>query len=664
MNLENLKGCLVEVFYRDKPVTAWVKEVKGKRLHLLLPTGKEELINYHALISISSEKILNLNLNYLEGLLKERQEKRERLKEIFDLKELWEVVVEEMSQASSWELVELYLGKKSDSDEVAGFLRKVLEDRIYFSFEGADLLKVRSREEVENLLLQREKELARLKLLNEGELFLQILSGKAEQTLLSEERKAFWVTCLKQYVLEENAQGDAQKVVKELLQRHNLQEPLKVVELLVKSSLVEEDWFFELEKMRFPETFSEEEMQETKEILERSLSLEGRRDLQNLPTFTIDAEETEDFDDALSVLFEEDKILLYVHIADVSFYVRPSSKLWEGAFERASTLYLPERIIPMFPFELSHEKFSLKAGEDRLALTFKFEFSKDAELLSFQIFPSLIRVKERLTYKEVDTYLEKKEAFWKKLYELLMKQKEKRLKQGAFAVILPEIQVRVHPDGEITLERIIMTPARDLISEAMILANYHASKFLIEHQIPAIFRSQKEPFQVFEERESSLFYQILQLKFMAKSELSIEPDYHSGLGLSSYTTTTSPIRRALDLLIQYQLRAYLMGEPFLSKETLLKVLPVLQNNLQRAQVLQARRKRYFLLKYLKKYKMDEEMKGLIMEIQAKKAKIYLPEYNLTGEAFLGRGNFQPGTEVTVKPEKIDLLQELLRLKII
>ncbi|MGC8872029.1 MAG: ribonuclease catalytic domain-containing protein [Caldimicrobium sp.] len=662
MSFERLLYRIVEVFYKEKIITAYIKEIKGKRLHLFLPTGREELISHTALISVSEEKFQPETLSSLEGLLKDKHEKREKLKEVFNLRELWEVVVDDLREATSWELVELYLGRKPNSDEVAGFMRRILEDRVYFSFECEDRVKIRSREEVDQLLHQKEKELERIKLLNEGEIFLSgLLQGK--RGLIPEELEKYFLEGLKEYVLFEEGK-ERIKVVKELLERHGLSEPLKVVELLIKAKYVEEDWFFEIEKMKYPQEFSERELSEAESVQRVPLNFEDRVDLRHLHTFTIDSPETEDYDDALSVEERQEKYLLYVHITDVATFVKPGTALWEGAFERASTLYLPEKVIPMFPFSLSHEKFSLKKDEDRYALTFVFEFTPEGEISSYQIKPSIIKVKERLSYDEVDRFLVEKKPFWKKLYEFLLKQKEKRIKSGAFAVILPEIQVKVYPDGEISVQRLEMTKARDLVSEAMILANYYGAFFLKKRNIPALFRSQKEPFQIFEERETSLFYQILQLKFMAKSELTLEPGYHSGLGLSCYTTLTSPIRRALDLLIQFQLKAYLLAEKFLTKDEILRILPDLQTNLQRAQLLQGRRKKYYLLKYLLRYKKNETFNGIVMEVQSKKAKVYLPDYNLTGEVFGFKYSLKPGEVVTVKLEKINPLQELLRLRIV
>ncbi|MFN3921107.1 MAG: ribonuclease catalytic domain-containing protein [Caldimicrobium sp.] len=662
MSLEKLIFCVVDVYYKDKITTAYVKEVKGKKLHLLLPSGKEELLSHQALLSLGKSKISLTHSAQIEEFLKEKQALREKIKEELELKELWEVIAEDLDKSTSWELMHLLLGRVPTCDEVAGFMRKVVEDRIYFSVEGPDLVKVRSKEEVKNLLIQKEKELKRLQLIAEGDTFLQaVISNKLET--FPEERKTFWIELLKQYVLYEESfeQG---KLLKEILQKNAIDSPTRLVELLAKKNIINEDWFYELEKLHFPTQFSQKALKEAELILSQSYNFSKHLDLTNLFTFTIDAKETEDFDDALSIEKEGSKFILYVHITEVARYINPNMALWEEALERASTLYLPETIYPMFPFSLSHGKFSLREGEIKPVMTFKFTLSKEGDVESCEIFSSLVRIKKRFTYEEVDKYLEAGEPFWREFYQIFKPFKEYRSKNGAFAVILPEIQIRVLPNGEILCQKIEMTPARDLVAEAMILANFYGAKFMIEKDIPTIFRSQKMPFQIIEIKENSLYHQILQLKFMSKSELSLEPAYHSGLGLPHYTTLTSPIRRFLDLLTQWQLLCYLEANSYLSKEEVFKILSYLQQNLQRAQFLQNRRKKYYLLKYLKLYKSEDILKGIILDTQGRKYKVYLPDFNLTGEALGYKGTFNAGDEVRVKLEKVNPYYETLRLTIL
>lgn len=659
MNLEFLKNRFAEIFYKEKITTVYIKDVKEKRLHLVLPSGKEELINYSALVYFE-EKTQSLNdLNQIIALLKEKNEKRETLKETFDLKEIWEILVEEIEAISAKEAVELLLGKAPSEDEVAGFLRKALEERTYFRLKEPNFLQIVSKEEVEKIFNQRKKELEKLKKINEGEEFLKALTSKNIENF-PEEVKNFWLSALKEFVFWEDKTPSG-KLAYEVLKRLNITPWYKIFRLLVEVGVFKEDENLELLRLNYPAHFSEKELKEAEIIVNAEIPEEKRMDYTHLYTFTVDAEETQDFDDALSFEEKEDKYILYIHIAEVAEFLKPGLALWEGALERACTLYLPDTVYPMLPFSLSHEKFSLKKGKLKPSLTFKIILDKSYNLLSFEPQLSLIKVKERFTYEKVDELLST-DLFWQKLCEILMHFKKKREEREIFAVFLPEIQVKVAPDGKISVKKIEMTPARLLIAEAMILTNKLSAEFLYKNQIPAIYRSQPKPLEIIENREESLYLKLLQLKYLAKSELSLQPAYHSGLGLDFYTTLTSPIRRFLDLLMQYQLKTYLLGKELLSQETLLKILPELNENLQRATQIQNKRTKYFLLKYFQVYLKDEPLRGLVLDVQNKKAKVYLIDYNITGDILGFRGNLNPGEEIIVKIEKVNPHLEILRLK--
>ncbi len=660
MSLEFLKNRFAEIFHKNKITAVYIKDVKEKRLHVVFPNGKEELINFAALIYFEEKSNPISDINQILPLLKEKQENREKIKNTFNLKELWEVLNNEVEEISAKSAVELILGKIPSEDEVAAFIRKILEEGIYFKLEKPNFLSIMSSFEVEKILFQKEKELERIKKIDEGENFIKALClGNVNS--FTEEIKNFWISALKNYVIwESNAPSG--KIIYEALKRLNLTDPYKVFELLVKNGYLSEDENLELLRTHYPMNFSEKEEEETKEILKISISKEKREDLTSLYTFTVDAEETQDFDDALSFEEKENEYILYVHITEVADYIKPGSSLWEGALERACTLYLPDAIYPMLPFSLSHEKFSLKKGHLKPALTFKIVIDKNYNLISFEPFLSLITVKQRLTYNEVDELLFKN-SFWQKIYEILMHFKKRREQKGAIAVFLPEIQVKVTSDRRIIVKKIEMTPSRMLIAEAMILVNTLSAEFLYQNQIPAIYRSQPKPLEIIQSEENNLYFKLLQLKFLAKSELSLQPAYHSGLGLDYYTTLTSPIRRFLDLLIQYQLKQFLLGNLFLSEKDLNRILPELIENLQRSLQIQNKRERYFLLKYLKLYLKDEPLRGLVLDIQSKKAKIYLIDFNIVGEITNFKENLSLGDEIKVKIEKVNPHLDLLRLKI-
>ncbi len=662
MDLEELKGKIATILYKNRPVLGFIKEIKGKRLRLLLSTGKEELINHQALIYIFKQTKPPKNSTEIINLLKVLQQETDELKETFNLKEVWEVIEGELEEISVEELAELYFGKTTSDKECAALMKKVFEEKLFFKINGPNSLLVLGKEEVEKILHQRQKELERLKLLSEGETVLEaLIQGQERQ--IEDQKKEYWLKLFRDYFLwEENSPSN--KIVKEVLSRKGFTEPLKLFELLVKYKVFAEDENIELLKFRFPQNFSKKAKEEVEKILSMETPFSYRKDLTGLYTFTIDAEETQDFDDALSFVQTETGQELYIHITDVASFIKPGMALWEEALERALTLYMPDETIPMLPFELSHDKFSLKEGTIRPAISFKVVFDKKGSLLSFEIIPSIIKVSKRLTYDEVDERLKAGDIFWQTLYQLLLHHKKKREEKGAFAIFLPEIQVKITKEGEITLQKIELTPARELVAEAMIIANTLSANFFQEKQIPGIYRTQPPPFEIIENPDDSLYLKILQLKYFAKSELTTLPAPHSGLGVDSYTTLTSPIRRFLDLLMQYQLISYLKGENLISEENIIKILGELSENLQRAIAIQNKRNKYFLLKYLQKHFKNAVLHGLVIEVFSKKAKVYLPEFNLMGELSYYTEGLRPGQEVKIKIEKINPRWDVLRLKLV
>ncbi len=657
MDLQKIKNKAVDLFYREKLTTALVKEIKGKRLHVLLPTGKEELINYHALLFVPKKEVKTTQ-NLIQ-VLKEINENREKKKELFNLEEIWELVKEEFEEISPFELTEFCLSFDVDDDHVAGLLRKIYEEKNYFKIETPEKLRVLSEEEVKSIIHKKQKELERLKKISEGEAYLKGLEG--EFTGLSEEKQKFWKEVFKNYIFyEENFKEG--KIAKEVLQRLSWDEK-KLINKFIEKGIFHEDEYIEFKKLRFPEKFKEKSLEETKRIAETPLSnfSQGREDLTHLFTFTIDSEDTQDFDDALSVEFKGDVTELYVHITDVASYINPGMSLWKEAQERALTLYLPETIYPMLPFELSSGKFSLIKDRLKLAVSFRFVFEGE-RLIDFKPILSVIKVKKRFTYDEVDRFLIEGEPFWTRLYQFLMKLKKKREEAGAFAIFLPEIQVRVEKNGIITVKKIELTPARLLVAEAMILTNTKVAEYLFNQGVPLIYRIQNPPYEKIENVDKSLYHKILQLRYFSKSEFSLTPGFHSGLGVNFYTTLTSPMRRFLDLFVQYQLITFLKGEKPLGETEVQKILAELPENIQRASFLQSKRHKYFLLKYLKLYLKDQPLKGLVTDVFNKKGKVYLPDFNLTGELTSFKSLPSPGEEIQVKIDRVDPREEILKLK--
>ena len=325
-----------------------------------------------------------------------------------------------------------------------------------------------------------------------------------------------------------------------------------------------------------------------------------RVDLRGIPTFTIDGENARDFDDAVSIEREKDGgAKLYVSISDVSHYVREGTSLDEEAYLRGTSVYFPDRAIPMFPPELSNEICCLHPGVDRLTLTVELRYDEKGEGKSVQFYPSVIRSDERLTYTLVrkilvDGDLEVREKFERLLpslelmADLCQELRRRRTERGAIDFDLPEPEVMLNLQGGtediIRAERNL---AHQIIEEFMIAANEAVARFMEEKGVPFIYRIHEPPkkeaidefrrfishlgyrmrkdtdqspkelqkvlFDVKGKPEERMVNQIL-LRSMKWARYSAKNLGHFGLASDAYTHFTSPIRRYPDLIVHRLLK--------------------------------------------------------------------------------------------------------------
>lgn len=655
-----MQNKLAEIFYKNKITCCFIKEIKEKKAKVLLFNNKEELVNFEQIIFV--DNAFTKSENILE-LLKEKNELRNKLKEIFSdnnlfsLEKIWQDTFEliDESPIEAELLLELYFNRRPTDDEIAAFFRKILETQNYFQFIKTNYIQKFGIQQVEETKEKQKKLLEKQQKIQNFQNFLKkLLLSKIpiiqEIDKLSEEEK-YWLENFKNYVIFDKCEN--KNIIEEVIKNNVPNQIPQLFEILVKNEIVEEDFFYELYRTNFPTNFSQQEIEEATKISHKKIN---SVDLTYLETFTIDSEETKDFDDAISVEKNSNKTILYIHIANVGSFITPETLLFKNSLKRMQTLYLPDKVIPMLPPILSEEKFSLKKGQPRETLTFKFEINFFQEVENFEIFLSKIIVKERLTYEEVDKELNKGNRFWNELYSLLMGFRNRRLQNGAVQVVLPEVSVKLLEDGKIVLKKMEFTKAHELVSEAMILTNYYTAKFLNQNNIPSIYRTQSEPYKVIP--INNIIDALKQLKYLKKVEFSTVAKIHTGLGLDAYTTITSPIRRFLDLLNQYQLISFLNNFKPLNENEILMMLPEIEQNLSVCQYLQNRRTKYFILKYLQKF--DEKIKGIVLETDKIKAKVYLEDFNITG--ILKDPTLQPETIIEVKIKSVNPFTEYIELE--
>jgi len=372
-----------------------------------------------------------------------------------------------------------------------------------------------------------------------------------------------------------------------------------------------------IHKYDLPHRFSSATLKEAQNLppIPTSNEYRERVDLREIPTFTIDGENARDFDDAVSIERERDGgIKLYVSISDVSHYVKEESPLDEEAYLRGTSVYFPDRAIPMFPFELSHQICCLHPRLDRLTLTAELRYDANGEKKGVQFYPSVIRSHERLTYTLVrkilvDGDVEIKNEFrhllpsLELMANLCQELRRRRMERGAIDFDLPEPEVILDLQGE--TEDIIRADrnlAHQMIEEFMIAANEAVAHFMGEKGFPLVYRihepPQKEAIVEFRRFISHLGYKMRKdsddspkefqrilsevkgrpeervvndvlLRSMKWAKYSAKNLCHFGLASDGYTHFTSPIRRYPDLIVHRLLKRVLSEKEIkISEETL------------------------------------------------------------------------------------------------
>lgn len=334
----------------------------------------------------------------------------------------------------------------------------------------------------------------------------------------------------------------------------------------------------------------------------------NRLDLTHLKVYTIDDESTTEIDDGLSwEVLSDGRERLWVHIADPTRWLIPEDELDLEARKRGSTVYLPTGMVPMFPEMLATGPMSLVQGKICCALSFGIILNGTGAVEDYSIHPTLIKPTYRLTYEDVDEVLElgvQAEGEIAAIAQWANRRKAWRYAQGAISINMPEAMIKVKGD-DISIDVLEDSSSRQLVAEMMIVAGEVAARYGQKHNIPLPFRGQPQP-------ELPPEQELLQLpagfvracamrRCMPKSEMSITPLRHSGLGLDTYTQATSPIRRYSDLLTHFQLKAHLRGEvlPF-SAEQLKEVMLSVSNVTQEVTMVERQTNRYWALEYLRR----------------------------------------------------------------
>ena len=343
------------------------------------------------------------------------------------------------------------------------------------------------------------------------------------------------------------------------------------------------------------EEFSNEAMQQTKEVIKEKIDYSNRKDLTKLPIITIDGADAKDLDDAVYVeKLENGNYKLIVAIADVSHYVKKDTVLDLEARHRGNSVYLVDRVLPMFPKEISNGICSLNEKEEKLTFSCEMEIDLKGDVVNYEVYKSVIKSVHRMTYKDVNAILDGDKDLineYSDIYEMLNKMLElskilraKKFTRGSIDFELPELKVVLDEDNN-KVEKVLLRDRGEgekIIEDFMIAANETVAERIYWRARASIYRTHEKPdrekivglneilakfgykipnfdnlhpkqFQEIIERskdkETSMLIHKTILRALKQARYTVEDIGHFGLSSSHYTHFTSPIRRYADLMV-------------------------------------------------------------------------------------------------------------------
>jgi len=431
-----------------------------------------------------------------------------------------------------------------------------------------------------------------------------------------------------------------------------------------------------VEKHGIPSVFPDEVIEEAEKVPDQITEeeIKGRKDLRGDQVVTIDGADAKDLDDAVTIeKLANGNYKLGVHIADVSYYVEEGSELDKEAFERGTSSYLTDRVIPMLPRRLSNGICSLHPNVDRLTLSCEMEIDQKGDVVNHEISPSVIRSSARMTYTAVNDILDGDQAtrdeygdfvsMFETMEELHDILEDKRHRRGAIDFDSEEAEIIVDDEGNPTdIELRERGTGERIIESFMLAANETVSEHYTKKHLPILYRVHEQPneskvqqflefvtnfgvvikgtkdsiqpkdlqevLKKVEDKPEETVINMLLLRSMQQARYDVEPRGHYGLAAEFYSHFTSPIRRYPDLILHRLIHYYAeVGKDKRAQDYWNEKLPDIaeQSSMTERRAVDAERETDQLKKteYMEQY-VGEEFEGSIMSITSFGMFIQLP----------------------------------------
>ena len=593
-----------------------------------------------------------------------------------DLAEVWELVSYEVTAMSLDDIADLYWGPAKDAARLVALLLHLHREAPYFD-ATEDGFAPRPQATVRETLDRCRRNAGNVE---EAEALMDHLSRGELPSEITRHQSGL-LDHLRGYAIhgENYTRAAASRALLETVENGTRDYQRLGFNLLVRAGVLAQDEPIELERAGISDRFPKDVLAEAASI-DQSVALDepGRRDLTDLPTFTVDDAGTEDRDDALSLEVEEPSsdhpravYRIGIHIADAGALIPSGGAVDQEASRRIATLYVPDGKVYMLPPEVSNRTGSLVPGERRAVLSLMARVTESGEILDWEVQPSMIRSDVALTYEEADLAVENVDHIWHSaldsMHEVALSLRQGRESAGAINLERPEMLIRAEPSGEVDVRVVTRsTPARLMVTELMIMCNSLLAEFCRREKIPAPYRSQAstDVTDVMTETPEGPLRWYLVVRRLPPADLDTVPGAHAGLGVPAYIQSSSPLRRYHDLVVQRQIGRYLRaGEPLYSTEAISEVAQRAEVQLREIRRLEEERNKYWFLKHLKQRIQREESPGDLALFQAivldnpprRTALVELAEYPFRTRAELP-DSYAAGDTVTLRLHGVDLWQ--------
>ncbi|XP_058764089.1 ribonuclease II, chloroplastic/mitochondrial-like [Vicia villosa] len=600
----------------------------------------------------------------------------------------WSELLEKNKSVTVEEMAEIIFGRCEPLESYSAHLL-LSKDEVYFTVVETTGLRCvygpRPNEQVEELIRRKVAKEAAEK---EYQEFIKLLGSAKSMPLQDKPSKSSWkddekiwsrIESLEAYAIDDCESDEQRKTAGMILKEMGLAKTTSsAVNLLIDIGYFPVHVNLDLLKLSIPTHHFEKITSAAQSLLSDSSDPDevNRKDLTNLKVYAIDVDEADELDDALSATkLQDGRIKIWIHVADATRYVQPGSIVDREAMRRGTSVFLPTATYPMFPENLAMEGMSLRQGELCNAVTVSVVLHDDGSIAECSVFNSVVKPTYMLTYESASELLYlnlEEEVELRILSEAANLRLKWRRQQGAVETTTIESRIKVSKpeDPEPSINLYVenqAAPAMRLVFEMMILCGEAIATFGSRNNIPLPYRGQPQSdinLSEFSHLPEGPVRSFALIKIMRAAELDFrKPARHGILGIPGYVQFTSPIRRYLDLVAHYQLKAFLRGEspPFTSGK-LEEIAANVNEKVKAARKLCNSSLRYWILEYLRKQPKERRYRALVLKfLKDRIAALLLVEVGFQATAWVSLGT-QIGDEVMVKVEESHPRDDIIFVK--